>query len=295
MLCTIISANNIYGCYRASDADVDCFLKTHKNDLIWYNKLEDVECNLIFQLKSTATIKNLKIHNISSNEVLPKSIYNGISYMTLRYDVLFGYSKLIPEIVGNFDIKKSLDMPKIQTDLSPPYLVVHIADVVTYCLYTESECKFMGDSPIGIKFIRNLIDYDTLNIDKMLNIGDNSTVDFLISDIYKDGYDSVGLPKNCIAASLAKASCAEYCAKEDLFKSLIIAFAFDITHHAIIYAQMNGLDTIAYLGDLVNVENVCKIIHFAAMFRSSMGVNSAFFKYPQYIAPLGMAEIGETN
>ncbi|KAI6224934.1 AP-3 complex subunit delta [Aphelenchoides besseyi] len=171
-------------------------------------------------------------------------------------------------------------------NLQYPYVLVNIGSGVSV-LVVEGKNKFqrVSGSSIGGGFFHGLCALlcEVESFEEAIELatrGDNTNVDKLVRDIYGQGYESVGLPEETVAASFGKATNAENRAKmsrEDLARSALVTTANNIGSIALNVANQHEIDRIVFVGNFLRVNPLAARLLASAMEFWSNGSKKALF------------------
>ncbi|KAI6187627.1 Pantothenate kinase 1 [Aphelenchoides besseyi] len=185
-------------------------------------------------------------------------------------------------------------------NLQYPYVLVNIGSGVSV-IVVEGKNKFqrVSGSSIGGGFFHGLCALlcQVKSFEEAIELatrGDNTNVDKLVRDIYGQGYESVGLPEETVAASFGKATNWENRAgmsREDLARSALVTTANNIGSIALNVANQHEIDRIVFVGNFLRVNPLAARLLASAMEFWSKGLKKALFlKHEGYFGAVGCLE-----
>ncbi|KAL3095434.1 hypothetical protein niasHS_007533 [Heterodera schachtii] len=197
------------------------------------------------------------------------------------------------------DQKQSADEPN-PDGLQYPYVVCNIGSGVSVLVVRgHKDFKRVSGSSIGGGFFQGLCFWlcGCETFEEAIDLatrGDNKKVDKLVGDIYGNGYDSVGLPGDVIAASFAKVLTKDKAAsvqKADLARSVLVTATNNIGSVALNAATQHGIDRIVFVGNFLRVNPIAARLLSHAMDFWSQGTKKALFLHHEgYFGAVGCLE-----
>ncbi|CAI5455472.1 unnamed protein product [Caenorhabditis angaria] len=203
----------------------------------------------------------------------------------------------------SFQIDKEYEFKTLNPVTIFPYILVNIRTGVSIIrVDSENEFKRIGGSSIGggsFLGLSNLLmsEEDLEKIMAMAEVGDPSEFDKLISDVYGDKANNLGLPGHLLAASFAKSGDFNHktdlerlstSSKENMASSLLRMIIYNIAQMAYLYSNREGIETVYFNGFLVrNRPIVMKTLSYAFNYWSGGKLHAFFLRHENYTSSIG--------
>ncbi|CAB3400703.1 unnamed protein product [Caenorhabditis bovis] len=183
-----------------------------------------------------------------------------------------------------------------------PYIIVNIRTGVSIMRVNGPNCfKRIGGSSIGGGSFLGLASLLTgeENLEKLMEmaeLGDASEYDKLISDVYGDKVNNLGLPGHLLAASFAKAASVQPEpienmtdeSKANAASSLLRMITYNVAQMAFLYAEKEKVDRVFFNGFLVrNRPIVMKTLSYSFNYWSSGKLRAFFLRHENYTSVIG--------
>lgn len=196
--------------------------------------------------------------------------------------------------VGRIDLPNAQIIEGMSKPLLPCLLVNLRSGLSVYKVNTKDDFVRVGGSSIGGSTFWALMKLMTDYTDPIEAIagalkGDTRPIDMSVGDIYGGDYPSINLSGEMLASSCAKMrnKRPQDMNKEDVSKSLLTLFAFNVSQIAYLLSTVERVETVIIAGNLVSAPEFMQMAQDCMNFWSNGTLNLIFNHHASFLGSWG--------